>query len=77
MKDKIAEVPGLSDISPEYLQHEVGAPNISKTYRKLSMDKSQTDGYYNLLTDYAHSPIRDYESYLRILTAVNEDDFKL
>ena len=51
LKDNITEVLSLSDISPEDLQNEIQEPNIIETYRKLSTEKSQTDGYYILLTD--------------------------
>ena len=45
LKDRVAEVLGLSDISPEELKHEIIGPKIIETYRKLSKEKSQTDGY--------------------------------
>ena len=77
MKNNIEEVLGLSDISPEELKHGTFGSIFSKTYRKLLLEKSQTDGYYLLLTDYVHSPFRDSESYLRILVGVNEDDIQL
>ena len=45
LKDKVAEALGLSDISPEDLQHKMYGPDIIKTYEKLSIEKNQTDGY--------------------------------
>ena len=45
LKDDVAEVLGLSDISIEDLEHKLYGPNIIKTYRKLSKEKSQTDGF--------------------------------
>ena len=77
MKKKLAEVLGLSDITPEELKHETFGPIIIKTYRKLSTEKSQPEGYYLLLREYIHSAFRDFESYLRISTGLNEDDIHL
>ena len=54
LKDKVAEILGLSDIASEELIYERHGPNIIETYRKLSKKKSQTDGYYLLLEDYVH-----------------------
>ena len=55
LKDKVAEVLGLSNITDEELEHEVHGPDNIKTYRKLSIEKSQTDGYYIVVNDYRHS----------------------
>ena len=76
-KDNIAEILGLSNISREDLQHEIHGPDIIKTYRKLSVEKGQTDVYHILLIRYSLSPFRNFESYLRILTGLNEDDNQL
>ena len=77
LKDKVAEVLGLSDVSPEGLKPELFGPKLMEIYRKLLMEKSQIDGYYSLLKDYFHSPIRDFEIYLRSLTGLNEDYSRL
>ena len=77
MKDKVAEVPGLSDISSEDLEHRKPGPEITNIYRNLSIKKSQTDGYYILLKRNLQSPFRDFESYLRTLTGLNQDDIQL
>ena len=74
LKDKVAEALGLSDISPEDLQHKTYGPDIIKTNRKLSIEKNQTDASYISLFDYGHSPFRDLESYLRIVLGLGEDD---
>ena len=73
-KNNISEILGLSYISPEDLEHETYGPSFIKTYRKLSIEKSQTDGYSIFLLDYIHSPFLDFESYLKNLTGLNEDD---
>ena len=77
LKDKVAEVLGLSDITHEELKHETFGPNITETYRKLSTKRSQTDGNYLLFRDYVQSPFRDFESYLRTLTGLVEEDIQL
>ena len=72
-----AEVLCFSPISSEDLQHEIHGQDFIKTYRKLLTEKSQTDGYYILIMGYAQSPFRVFESYLRILTCLDEDDIQL
>ena len=77
LKDEVAELLGLSDITFEELKHETFGQNFIETYRNISTDKSQTDGYYLILQDYVYSLYRDFESYLRNLTGLNEGDFQL
>ena len=73
----VAETLGLSYTSIEDLEHKKYGPNIFKTYRKQSTEKSQTDGYHILLLNYVHSSFRDFESYLRFLSPVDENDIQL
>ena len=54
LKHNIAEILGLSDMSALELEHETHGSNNIETYRKLSIEKSQTDGYCKLLRDYVH-----------------------
>ena len=75
LKDKVAEVLGLADITAEELEHEIHGPDLNKINRKLSIEKSL--GFYVLLYDYTHSTFRDFESYLRVLTGLDEDDIQL
>ena len=77
LKDNVAELLGLSDISAEVLQNEILGTEVIETYRKLSIEKSRTDGYHILLLRYVHSLFRNFESYLRILTGLNENDIQL
>ena len=77
MKDKISELLDLSHITPEDLEHKTRGPDIIKAYRELSIEESQTDGYYFLLMNYTQSSFRDFEGYLRILTGLNEDDIQI
>ena len=74
LKDKVAEALGLLNTSIEDLEHE---PDNSKTYRKLSIEMRQTDGYHTRLLRSSQPPFRDLESYLRILTGPNEDDVQV
>ena len=41
------------------------------------MEKSQSDGFYLILTNYVHSLFRDFENSLRIFTCLNENDTQL
>ena len=55
-------------------------PRFIQSYWKLRSEKSNTDGYIILLMRYARSarsPFRDFESYLRIVVGLNEDDIDL
>ena len=52
LKDRVAEVQGLSDISPEELKHGLHGSDTIETYRKLSIGKSQTDEYSIILIDF-------------------------
>ena len=65
LKNNVAEILGHSDISSEYLQHDIHGPKFFvETYRKLAAEKSQTVDYYLILMGYAHSPFRHFEGYL-------------
>ena len=44
LKDSVAKVLDLSDISSEDLQHELYGPDIVKSCRKLAMETNQNDG---------------------------------
>ena len=77
LKDEIAEILNISAKTPYHLQHETIAPLIIKTSQELKLEKTSTDGYYLLLTNYFGSPFRDFESYLRIVVGLEEDDIKL
>ena len=77
LEDKVAEVRGLSDISFEHLSHEILGPDVFESYRKLSIEKSETGGYYNLLKKYLQTQIREIEIYLRILIGLYKDHIQL
>ena len=67
----------ISDITPYHLQHEKTRPRNFEAYRKLGLEKSSTVGYFFLLLGFSRSPFRDFESYLRIVIVLDEDDVQL
>ena len=76
LKEELEEILSISDITPYHLQHEKIGPRISEAYKKLRLEKSSTDGYIFLIWRYARSTFRDFESYLRIVVGLDEDDIK-
>ena len=77
LKDELEEILNISYITPYHLQHELKGPSIIEANKKLRSEKSSTDGYTILLLGYARSPFRDFESYLRIVVDLDEDDVQL
>ena len=77
LEDELEEILSISDITPYHLQHEKIGPRIIEADRKLRLEKSSFDGYIILLLGYARSPFRDFESYLRIVVGLDEDDIEL
>ena len=77
LKDEVEEVLNISNITDDNLEDETLAPRIAEAYWKLRSDKSNHDGYTILLTGYANSSFRDFESYLRIIFGLEEDDIQL
>ena len=43
----------------------------------MRLEKSNTDGYIVVLLGFARSPFRGFESYLRIVVGLDEDDIQL
>ena len=77
LKDEINEVFKIEDITHEQLQDDRKEPLFLKFYKKLKSEKSSTDAYLILLTNYARSPFRELESYLRIAIGLDGDDTQL
>ena len=77
LKDELEEILSISDITPSHLQQGIIGPRIIQAYKKLRSEKSSTDGPILLLMGYARSPFRDFESYLRIVVSLDEDDIQL
>ena len=74
LKDELEEILNIPIITDNHLEDETLAPRIAETCRKLRSDKSSHDGYIILLMGYARSPFRDFESYLRNIVGLDEDD---
>ena len=66
-----------SDLTLSHLQHEKIRPRFIEANKKLRSVKSSTEGYLILLTGYARSSIRDFESYLIIEAGLDEKDIQL
>ena len=77
LKDEVEEILNIPNITEDHLEDETLAPRIAETYRKVRSDKSKHDGYTILLMGYARSQFRDFESYLRIIVGLEEDDIQL
>ena len=77
LKDDVEEILNIPEITDDHLEDDILAPRIAETYRKLRSDKSSHDGYIILLMGYARSLFRDFESYLRIVVGLEEDNIRL
>ena len=77
VKDELAEILSFSDISPSHLQREILGPRNIETYKKLRLEKSSTDCYFMLIMGNARSPCGDFECYLRIVVALEENEIQL
>ena len=77
LKDEVGEILIIPEIKDDHLEDDILAPRVAENYRKLRSDKSSHDGYFILLTAYARSPFRDFESYLRIVIGLEEDNIRL
>ena len=77
LKDEIEEILNISHITNEHLDDEILGPRIIDDIIKLSNEKKNTDGYMMLLLAYARSPFRDFETYLRIVVRLDEEDFQV
>ena len=77
LKDEVEEIFNIPNITDDHLEDETKGLRIIKTYRDLRSEKSSTDGYIILLMGYARSPFRYFESYLRIVVGLDEDDIGL
>ena len=77
IKDELEEIPNIPHIMNEHLDDEVLGPRIIEEFIKLSTEKKKTYGYMILLLGYARSLFRDFESYLRIVVDLPEEDIQL
>ena len=77
LKDEVEEILNIPNNTDDHLEDETIGPRIIKTYWEVRSEKSSTDSYIILLMAYARSPFRDFESYLRIVVGLDEDDIRL
>ena len=77
MDVELEENLSISDITQKPLQHEKTGPHILEAYKKMRSEKSSTDGCFIISMSYACSPLQDFESYLRIVVGLDEDDIQL
>ena len=77
LRDEVEEILNIPEITDNHLEDETLAPRIAETYWKLRNSKTSHDGYIILLMGYARSPFRDFESYLRIIVGLEEDNIQL
>ena len=77
LKDELEEILGFAVYSPEHLRGEILGSRIGNAYKNLSSEKRQTDGSFMLLLGYVRSPFREFESSLRIVFGLDEDDIQL
>ena len=77
LKDELEEILNIPHITNEHLDDEIIGPRIIDEYIKLSNEKKNSDGYMILLLGYSASPFRDFESYLRLVIGLDEEDIQL
>ena len=76
LKNELEEILNISHISQEHLQGDVIGPRII-SFLELSHEKKNTEGYTILLLGHSRSIFRDFESYLRIVVGLDEEDIQL
>ena len=77
LKNELELMANLPDTTPEDLEDDILSPRVIQAYRKLKIQKGATDGFMRLLMAYSEPSFRDFESYLRIVAGLNEDDIQL
>ena len=73
LKDEVEEILNIQNITDDHLEDEKLGPQIAKSYWELGSDESSHVGYIILLMGYA----RDFESYLRIVIGLEDDNIQL
>ena len=78
LEDEVEEIlGGVSDITPSHPQLETKRPRVIQAYKELRSEKSSTGGYLIIILNYARPPFRDFESHLRFVVGLDEDDIQL
>ena len=77
LKDELEEILNNPHIADDHLEDEILGPRNIDEYIKLSHEKKNGDGYMILLLFYNRSLFRDFESYLRFVVGLDEQDIQL
>ena len=77
LKDELEEILKTPNITDDNLEDKITAERVIKSHWELRSENSRTDGYILLKMGYARSAFRDFESYLRMLIGLDEDDIQL
>ena len=77
LKDGLEEILNIPHITPKHLQDDEIGPRIIDEFYKLSHEKKNSYGYMILLLGYSRSLFREFESYLRIVVGLDEEDIQL
>ena len=77
LKDELEEILNIPHITIEHLDDEILGPRIIDEFIKLSNEKKNSEGYMMLLFGYSASSFRDFESYLRLVIGLDEEDIQL
>ena len=77
LKDELEKVLVISNITHEHLQDKILGPRNIKAVTVLETEQRWTDGYYMVLMGYARSLFRDFETYLRTVVGLEENDIQL
>ena len=77
LKDEVEEILNISHTTNGPLDDEILGPRFIDEFIKLSSEKKNTVGYMILLLGYARSLFRDFESYLRFVVRLDEEDIQL
>ena len=67
----------ISDITATDLQDDIIRPIIIEEYREQVTKKMEDGAYMNNLAGYPRSVFQDFESYLRTVINLGEDDIRL
>ena len=77
LKDELEDILNIPHITNEHLDDEITGPRIIDEFIELSNEKKNSDGYMILLFGYSASSFREFESSLRLVVGLDEEDFQI
>ena len=77
LKDELEDILNIPHITNEHLDDEILGPRIIDEFIKLSNEKKYSYGYMIFLFGYSELSFRDFESYLRLVFGLDEEDTQL